>query len=88
MISTALTTLESSGPNKAWPKDSNCRVLGMTSMTDNAATSPSTGGIDMGGISPLKDRTETLVNAINTSNDTTMAEVPTAGTVESQGANG
>ncbi len=60
----------------------------MTSMTDNAATSPYSGGIDRGGIGPGVDRNESLVNAINTSNDTTMAEVPAAGTVESNGANG
>ena len=88
MISTASGTLESNGPNKGWSKDSNCRVLGFTSMTDNAATSPSPSSLGPGGISPLKVRGESLENAINTSNDTTMAEVPMAGTVESQGANG
>lgn len=87
MISTGLTTLESSGPNKSWPKDANCRELGMTSMGDNASTSPRGSQLGPGGISPLKVRGDSLENAINTSNDTTMAEVP-GGTVESNGANG
>ena len=87
MISTALTTLESDGPNRGWGKDANCRVLGMTSMTDNATARPYPTSLDPGGISPLKARGESLENAINTSNDTTMAEVP-GGTLESNGANG
>ncbi len=61
----------------------------MTSMTDNASTGHAfASALDPGGISPLKVRGESLVNSVNTSNDTTMAEVPLAGTVESQGANG
>lgn len=88
MIVTVLTTLESSGPNKPLPMDSNCRVLGMTSMTDNATTTARSGGIDRGGIGPGVDRNEALENRVNLSNDTTLAEVPAAGTVESQGANG
>lgn len=59
----------------------------MTSMTDNASARPYPSKLDPGGISPLKVRGDSLENAINTSNDTTMAEVP-EGTVESMGANG
>lgn len=84
MISTAYTTLEGQGPNKPWPKDSNCRDLGFTSMTDNASAAPGTTRpktSNPGGIA------SPLVNAVNTSNDTTMEPFP-EGTLESKGANG
>jgi hypothetical protein len=84
VIFTAYGTLEGQGPNKGWKKDSNCRDLGFTSMTDNAATSANTttpkSSNPAGIASPL-------VNMVNTSEDTSMVAVP-EGTVESQGANG
>lgn len=84
MIHTAYTTLEGQGPNKSWPKDSNCRDLGFTSITDNASISPGTTRpriSNPGGIaSPLS-------NMVNPSNDTAMEAVP-EGTLESRGANG
>jgi hypothetical protein len=63
--------------------DRNCRDLGMTSMTDNAGTTArSVPKSSNAGAIPAP-----LVNAVNTSNDTTMEPFP-EGTLESQGANG
>lgn len=65
--------------------DANCRELGYTSMTDNADTNPGTtrpkSSNPSGSASPL-------VNEVNVSSDTSMMDVPTAGTVESGGING
>ena len=84
----AYTTLESDGLNKGVRKDSNCRDLGFTSITDNASTSPSLrGSLDSNGPNKAGDKGASLVNAVDPSADTTMEAVP-EGTLESGGING
>lgn len=84
----AYTTLEGNGPNKAWKKDSNCRDLGFTSITDNTSTSPPLrGSVASNGLNKSGDKGASLVNAVDPSADTTMEPFP-EGTVESGGLNG
>ncbi len=75
-------TLESNGLNKVGG-DSNCRELGYTTMSDNAATSHVS---TRSKASNPNNIASPLVNAVNASNDTEVMDFP-AGTIESQGIN-
>lgn len=67
-------TLEGTGPNKGGVTAAPCRYLGMNSMGDNAAIAPTNRDPDQ--------KPSPLVNAVNTSNDTQVLEVPAGGTIE------
>jgi len=76
-------TLEGTGPNKLGTTSGNCRDLGMTSMGDNASTSPST---SVPKSSNVGASSAPLGNMVDTSNDTSTMSVP-GGTLEGGGPN-
>lgn len=62
-----------------------CRMLGMNSIGDNADTSPAT---SYPKVSNPRQLPSPLSNEAILTSDTQMHEVPSEGTVESQGVNG